>query len=33
MSVEFHPQAALEFEDAVLYYNERELGLGKQLMQ
>lgn len=33
MSVEFHPQAALEFEDAVLYYNERQPGLGKQLMQ
>jgi hypothetical protein len=33
MSVSFHPQAANEFEDAVIYYEDCQVGLGKQLIQ
>ncbi len=33
MIVKFHPQAALELEEAAIYYEERQLGLGKQLSQ
>lgn len=33
MKVSFHPQAANEFEDAVIYYEDCQIGLGKQLTQ
>lgn len=33
MKVSFHPQAANEFEDAVIYYEDCQIGLGKQLAQ
>lgn len=32
MKLEFHPQAEQEFNDAVDYYEECSLGLGKQLV-
>jgi len=32
MKLEFHPQAAQELEDAVNYYEDCNIGLGKQLM-
>ena len=33
MSVSFHPDAADEFEEAVVYYEDCQTGLGKQLSQ
>jgi len=31
MKLRFHPEAALELEEAVIYYEERQTGLGKRL--
>ena len=33
MNVSFHPKAADEFEEAVVYYEDCQTGLGKQLSQ
>ncbi len=33
MKLRFHPEAALELEEAVFYYENRQTGLGKQLNQ
>lgn len=33
MKTKFHPEAAQELEEAAIYYEERQLGLGKQLSQ
>jgi plasmid stabilization system protein ParE len=33
MKLRFHPEAALELEEAIFYYEHRQIGLGKQLNQ
>lgn len=33
MKLTFHPEAALELDDAVFYYENCQIGLGKQLNQ
>jgi plasmid stabilization system protein ParE len=33
MKLRFHPEAALELEEAIFYYEDRQTGLGKQLYQ
>lgn len=33
MKLRFHPAAALELEEAIFYYEQRQIGLGKQLNQ